>query len=108
MAEIQKAVDALKKENDSLLKKEKIIDQALRATETEIQEFQTQKQQKLNELDVIVTLHLHQIQFTERGALPADLGPALVFVNEGLLKLRNRIKELQQVRLFEKIRPASV
>ncbi|TPX71174.1 hypothetical protein SpCBS45565_g01378 [Spizellomyces sp. 'palustris'] len=96
LAEIQKAVEVLKKENDALIKKEKIIDMALRTTESEIQEFQTQKQQKLNELDVVVPLRLHQMQYLERNTLPTDLSPALVFVNEGLSKLRNRIKELQQ------------
>ncbi|KAI9094906.1 hypothetical protein DFS34DRAFT_227574 [Phlyctochytrium arcticum] len=96
--EIQKTVEVLKKENDALLKKEKTIDMALRTTETEIQEFQTQKQQKLNELSVTIPLRLHQMQYLDKGALPSDLSPALVFVNEGLLKLRNRIKELQQER----------
>lgn len=93
---LSKSSQALKKENDALIKKEKIIDLALKNTESEIQNFQTQKQQKLNELDVVVPLRLHQIQFLERNALPTNLAPALVFVNEGLVKLRSRIKELQQ------------
>ncbi|KAJ3023852.1 Cilia- and flagella-associated protein 44 [Thoreauomyces humboldtii] len=96
LTEIQKSVDVLKKENDALIKKEKIIDQGLRTTENEIQEFQTQKQQKLNELDVVIPLRLHQLQHLERGALPADLSGALVFMNQGLTRLRSRIKELQQ------------
>ena len=37
-----------------LIKKEKIIDKALKDTEVDIQAFQT-KQGKLNELDVLVT-----------------------------------------------------
>ncbi|KAJ3035172.1 Cilia- and flagella-associated protein 44, partial [Rhizophlyctis rosea] len=96
LGEIQKAIEALKKENDALIKKEKIIDMAFKNTEAEIQDFQTQKQQKLNELDVSVPLRLHQIQYLERNALPTNLSPSLVFVNDGLSKLRNRIKELQQ------------
>ncbi|KAI8915149.1 hypothetical protein DFJ77DRAFT_430281 [Powellomyces hirtus] len=96
LVEIQKTVDVLKKENDALIKKEKISDQALRTTENEIQEFQTQKQQKLNELDVVVPLRLHQLQYLEKQSLPADLSGALVFMNQGLAKLRRRIKELQQ------------
>jgi hypothetical protein len=91
----------LKKENDSLIKKEKIINQSLATAETEIQEFQSLKQQKLNELDVVVPLRLHQIQWVENRALPADLSPSLVFVNEGLQKLKNRIKELQQVKFHD-------
>ncbi|KAI9014667.1 hypothetical protein BC832DRAFT_164254 [Gaertneriomyces semiglobifer] len=96
LAEIQKAVEVLKKENDALIKKERVIDQSLKNTENEIQEFQTQKQRKLNELDVVVPLRLHQIQYLEKGLLPADLSQALVFVGEGLTKLKNRIRELQQ------------
>jgi hypothetical protein len=49
-------IQILKKENETLMKKEKVIDSALRNTETEIQEFQTQKQRKLNELDVVVSM----------------------------------------------------
>ncbi|KAI8930034.1 hypothetical protein BC831DRAFT_164480 [Entophlyctis helioformis] len=32
----------------------------------------------------------------ERNAMPVELSAALVFVNDGLIKLRNRIRELQQ------------
>ncbi|KAJ1559074.1 Cilia- and flagella-associated protein 44, partial [Nowakowskiella sp. JEL0078] len=96
IAEIQKAMETLKKENDALIKKEKIIDTGLKSTEADIQEFQTQKQQKLNELDVVVPLRIHQLQYLEKSSLPLDLSAALVFVNEGLFKLKSRIKELQQ------------
>ncbi|KAJ3347586.1 Cilia- and flagella-associated protein 44 [Entophlyctis luteolus] len=96
LIEIQKAIEGLKKENDALIKKEKVIDSALQNSESEIQEFQTQKQRKLNELDVLVPLRQHQIFFFENNAFPTSLGQALVFVNNGLHKLKNRIKELQQ------------
>ncbi|KAJ3417018.1 Cilia- and flagella-associated protein 44 [Chytridiales sp. JEL 0842] len=96
LSEIQKAIEA---KHDGLIKKEKVIDAALRTTEAEIQDFQTQKQQKLNELDVVVPLRLHQVENLERNALPKDLSQSLVFVNEGLHKLKNRIKELQQEKL---------
>ncbi|KAJ3223187.1 Cilia- and flagella-associated protein 44 [Clydaea vesicula] len=96
LSEIQKSIEALKKENESLIKKEKVIHVALKNTETEIQDFQTQKQKKLNELDVVVPLRLHQLYFLEKNALPADLSSALIFVEDGLRKLKNRIKELHQ------------
>ena len=59
LAEFQKALEALKKENDSLLKKDKAIDAAMVSTESDIQEFQNLKQRRLNEIDVVVTLKLH-------------------------------------------------
>ncbi|TPX37653.1 hypothetical protein SmJEL517_g00774 [Synchytrium microbalum] len=96
MAEIQKAIDALRKENEALMKKEKVIDQALKLAAKEIEDFQTQKQHKLNELDVIVPLALHQIMFGDKPAIPTDLSTALVFLKSGLTKLRNRVGEIEQ------------
>lgn len=96
ITDIQKAVEALKKESDALVKKEKVILQTLKATEGEIQDFQTQKQRKLNELRVLVPLRFHQIHFLDNNQVPKDMSPALVFGNHGLSALRNRIKELQQ------------
>ncbi|KAI8897709.1 WD40-repeat-containing domain protein, partial [Globomyces pollinis-pini] len=96
LGEVQKAVEALKKENDSLLKKEKIIGVALKNAEAEIQEFQTLKQRKLNELDVLVPLQFSQVQHLENDQIPKDLNSSLVFFNEGLVQLKRRIKEIQQ------------
>ena len=79
-----------------MVKKEKIILQTLKTTEGEIQDFQTQKQRKLNELHVVVPLRFNQIHYLESNAVPKDLTSALVFVNGGLTQLRDRIKELQQ------------
>ena len=58
LAEFQKAADTLKKDQEALMKKEKIIDQALKQTDDEIQQFQTFKQQKLNEIQVIGSYHV--------------------------------------------------
>lgn len=99
LMEIQKAIEALRKENESLIKKEKVIHVSLKNTEASIEDFQTQKQQKLNELDVIVPLRLHQLQYLENNALPADLSSALVFVEDGLRVLKGRIKELHEEKI---------
>ncbi|KAJ3351821.1 Cilia- and flagella-associated protein 44, partial [Kappamyces sp. JEL0680] len=96
LIEVQKTVELLKKENDSLIKKEKIIDAAMKNAESEIEDFQTQKQRKLNELDVIVPLRFSQIQHLVDNKVPADLGTSLVFYNEGLAQLKRRIRELHQ------------
>jgi hypothetical protein len=96
LSDIQKIVEVMKKEHESLIKKEKSIDTGLAAADKEIQEFQTQKQQKLNELDVVVSLRLHQLQYLDDNALPKNSSQALVFTDEGLEKLRTRIRELQQ------------
>lgn len=58
--------------------------------------FQREKQQKLNELDVVVVLRLHQIQYMLNGSLPQDLSQCLVFNSPGLVRLQHRIKELEK------------
>ncbi|KAL1522827.1 hypothetical protein AB1Y20_017796 [Prymnesium parvum] len=94
--EFQKGVEQLKKENDTLIKKEKVIDKALKDTEADIQAFQTDKQRKLNELHVVVTLQMSQVRhITESGKLPSDLATSLVFPSAELSRLSGRIKELK-------------
>ena len=77
-----------------LIKKEKAIDKALKDTEVDIQAFQTEKQGRLNELHVVVTLQMSQIRHVEEGKLPADLSHDLVFPASELDQLRGRIKQL--------------
>jgi hypothetical protein len=79
------------------LKKEKIIDSALRACDTEIQEYQNLKQQKLNELMICVPIHPRQIFLVEDGHVPNDLSEAIVFEQTQLERLKNRISELHHV-----------
>ena len=64
-----------------------------------------EKQQKLNELDVVVTIKLHQIQYIINNLLPQDLSICLVFISSDQQRLQKRIKELElekaeQKRLF--------
>lgn len=95
-SEFQKSIEVLKKENDTHIKKEKTIDKALKDTESDIQAFQTEKQRKLNELDVVVTLKMSQVQCLQENKLPNDVSDCLVFTNAELKQLKDRIKELQQ------------
>ena len=126
--DFQKAVEALKKENEvsdaasahrrspprpskdpphppvpphpphqMLVKKEKGIDRLLKETETEIQKFQNTKQRALNELKVVVTLQMRQVQhLTPEGKLPKDTSESVVFAASDLQKLRGRIKALKE------------
>ena len=68
----------------------------MKNAESEIEDFQTQKQRKLNELDVIVPLRFTQLQYLVDERVPQDLSASLVFFNEGLSQLKRRIKELHQ------------
>ncbi|KAM6977661.1 cilia- and flagella-associated protein 44 [Aplochiton taeniatus] len=95
LVEEKKIADSLKKECDSLVKKEKGVHSALKAAEGELELFNREKQQKLNELDVVVPLRLHQIEFVSGGKVPPCLDPALVLNKASLGALQERIKELQ-------------
>jgi hypothetical protein len=81
---------------DSMAKKDKVIDAALKSAENEIQQFQTEKQQKLNELEVVLTLRLHQIQCLVNGQIPDSVVDCLVFESVGLKKLDQRVEQLVQ------------
>ena len=63
---------------------------------------QLEKQRKLNELDIVVLLHLHQMEHVVNGALPRDLSPCLTFEAPALVKLRCRIKELEREHIAQK------
>jgi hypothetical protein len=89
----------LRKEYEQLLKKGRSIQNALNQAQQEIQQFHTQKQQKLNEMDVWIPLRPSQVEYIQNSCVPNDLSPALVFVTKGLESLRGRITELQQEKL---------
>ncbi|XP_070551975.1 cilia- and flagella-associated protein 44-like isoform X2 [Ptychodera flava] len=95
MAEEKKVHDGLKKEVDTLQKKAKIIDSSLRTAEADLEAFQLEKQQKLNELHVVVALKLHQIEYMVNGVVPQDLQHCLVFTCAGMVRLQRRIRELK-------------
>ena len=67
-------------------------------------QIKKEKQKKINNLDIIVTLRFDQIQFIEKGYLPNDLSDALVFDSKNLVRLQERIKELQAEKVNEKKR----
>ncbi|XP_035267854.1 cilia- and flagella-associated protein 44 [Anguilla anguilla] len=94
IAEEKKSCDALRKECDALAKKEKIVQSSLKAAEGDLELFDREKQQKLNELDVVVPLRLHQVEFLNNGVLPSDLSDSLVLNTKTLLSLQDRIRQL--------------
>ncbi|XP_060551905.1 LOW QUALITY PROTEIN: cilia- and flagella-associated protein 44-like [Ruditapes philippinarum] len=102
LVEEKKTNDTLKKELDSFHKKSKVIDNGLKTAQQDLEAFQLEKQQKLNELDVVVSLKLHQIQYMINGILPQDLGQTLVFESNGVTRLQLRIKELEHEKHSQK------
>ncbi|XP_063486095.1 cilia- and flagella-associated protein 44 isoform X3 [Symphalangus syndactylus] len=96
LVEEKKIVDNLKKEYDTLSKKVKIVATNLNAAEEALEAYQREKQQRLNELLVVIPLKLHQIEYVVFGEIPSDLSGTLVFSNHALRRLQERIRELQE------------
>ncbi|XP_040915396.1 cilia- and flagella-associated protein 44 [Toxotes jaculatrix] len=94
LVEEKKSAEALKKECDTLVKKEKMVKSSWNAVEDDLELVNREKQQKMNELDVVVPLRLHQIEFGN-GSLPSDLSSALVLDKMEVNRLQERIKQLK-------------
>ncbi|XP_038658265.1 cilia- and flagella-associated protein 44 [Scyliorhinus canicula] len=95
LAEEKKSVELLKKEYDMIAKKVKLIEGTVKSAKKDLEVLQREKQQKLNELYVVVPLKLHQVEYIVNGDMPNDLVLGLIFTNPALMLLQKRIKELQ-------------
>eukprot|EP00798_Chlamydomonas_sp_ICE-L_P007462 gene7462-603_t len=96
ISEFQKATEALRKEKETHAKKQRLVEQTLATIQQDITEFQKEKQGRLNQIDVVVNLRMHQIEYLVDGRLPEDLSQGLVFSNVELQRLKRRIDELEQ------------
>lgn len=100
LADIKVAVQDLSKDHKNLLNEERNIDKKQKQTDAEIQQFQTDKQRKLNQVPIVFALRLSQVQCLDSGypvtKLPSELDQHVVFTNEGLKRLMSRITELHQ------------
>ncbi|KAI4548407.1 hypothetical protein MG293_000737 [Ovis ammon polii] len=96
LVEEKKMIDNLKKEHDTLSKKVKIVATNLNAAEEALEAYQREKQQRLNELLVVIPLKLHQIEYVLYGEIPSDLSGSLVFSNRSLGRLQERIVQLHE------------
>ncbi|XP_072116973.1 cilia- and flagella-associated protein 44 isoform X3 [Mobula birostris] len=113
IAEEKKTQESIKKEYDLIAKKVKAIDGTVKSAKRDLEVLQREKQQKLNELYVVVPLKLHQIEYVVNGDMPNDLVSGLVFTSVALTSLQNRIKELhvertEQRELYKRARQKHV
>ena len=105
MIEEKKILDSMKKERDSLLKKAKTMEAHVKTAMQELQAFQLKKQQRLNELDAVVVLKLHQILHYQTGGEPPNsVSQCLVFPASARVHLAHRIGELVLEKQQEKKR----
>ncbi|XP_077352722.1 cilia- and flagella-associated protein 44-like [Festucalex cinctus] len=109
LAEEKKNAEQLEKECDTLVKKMKSVKISLKAAEDDLEEVNREKQQKMNQLDVVVPLRLHQIEIDISRQEPSDLSSALVVTRMELQRLQERVKELaveknQQTEVYRQAR----
>ncbi|XP_061887395.1 cilia- and flagella-associated protein 44-like [Entelurus aequoreus] len=95
LAEEKKRADVLERECDTLIKKLKLVQNSRKAAEENLEKVNREKQQKMNQLDVVVPLRLHQIEFDINGPLPLDLSRALVLNRKELQHLQERVVQLE-------------
>nr|CUU00406.1 hypothetical transcript [Hymenolepis microstoma] len=96
IVEQKRLLETIKKENEILAKKAKTAQQNLQQATIELQEFQLEKQRKLNVIERMVNLRLDQINYFLNGSLPSDFDQVLVFRNDSAEQLRNRIQSLDE------------
>ena len=103
LAEEKKMLDMQRKEHDSMNKKARSMESQVKTALQELQAFQLKKQQRLNELDQVVVLGLHQVlHFVGEGEPPTSTAPCLVFSATALNRLGLRIGELGHEKQQEK------
>ncbi|NXA93872.1 CFA44 protein, partial [Melanocharis versteri] len=102
LAEEKKVAADLKKEHNALAIKAKEVETSLDTTNRELEAFQWEKLQRLNELYVVVPLRLHQVQCLVDGEMPRDFSQALVFTNQSLQYLQKRIVDLRNEKIMQR------
>ena len=93
--DLDKEIDAMKKELDGVKKKEKAANTAVEKLEVDLENYRLEKQRRLyNDVDVTVMLRSRQLEYLHEGKLPTTLDNGLVFSRETRNSLRRRIDEL--------------
>ncbi|OXB83351.1 UNVERIFIED_CONTAM: hypothetical protein H355_001788 [Colinus virginianus] len=98
----KKVAAKLRKEYNVLFGKAKSVESSLNAAEKELDIFQWKKQQKLNDLYVVVPLKLHQVEYFFNREVPKDFSQALVFTNQSLEYLQKRIVDLHHEKITQR------
>ena len=61
IGEFQKTTEVLRKEKEQYAKKQRLVEQGLAAINSDIMEFQKEKQGRLNQIEVVINLRMHQV-----------------------------------------------
>lgn len=105
IADEKKSLDSMRKELESMKKKAKTMETHVKSALSDLQAFQLKKQQRLNELDQVAVLALHQLLYHQpNGEPPSSIASCLVFPASSLFHLGQRIGELTTEKQQEKKR----
>ncbi|KAJ7407886.1 cilia- and flagella-associated protein 44 isoform X1 [Pitangus sulphuratus] len=102
LAEEKKIAADLRKKYIALAEKEKEVETSLDTTKRDLEIFQWEKLQRLNELYVAVPLKLHQVQCLVDGEMPSDFSQALVFTSQSLEYLQKRVVDLRNEKIMQR------
>ncbi|NWH66029.1 CFA44 protein, partial [Geococcyx californianus] len=102
LTEEKKVAANLRKKYSALVKKAKEVETNLNTTDRELESFQWEKQQRLNELYVAVPLKLHQVEYLVDGEMPSDFSQALVFTKQSLEYLQKRVVDLRNEKIMQR------
>ncbi|NWR85983.1 CFA44 protein, partial [Furnarius figulus] len=102
LAKEKKIVAELKRQYNALAEEEKEVETSLVTTKRDLEIFQWEKLQRLNELYAAVPLKLHQVQCLVDGEMPSDFSQALVFTNQSLQYLQKRIVDLRNEKVMQR------
>ncbi|KAM6141028.1 LOW QUALITY PROTEIN: cilia- and flagella-associated protein 44 [Pterocles gutturalis] len=102
LTEEKKAAASLRKKYNALAKKAEVVETSLDTADRELETFQWEKQQKMNDLYVVVPLKLHQVEYLVNGEMPSDFSQALVFTNQSLEYLQKRIVDLHNEKIMQR------
>ena len=95
--EDKKSLDLLKKDSENSVKKAKVMDSAVKNAKSDLENFQLEKQHRLNELEVLVLLRISQILIAKPNSdPPGNLKNALVFSDRNLNRLNLRAGEIRE------------
>ena len=101
MQDTKKMADTLRKDNDSLNKKVKMLQNQLQQSLHDLELFQVEKQGKLNEIWVVVPLEMNQLDFQDvSNPEQIPLKSGLVVPSPTIERLNARIDELMVERLL--------
>ncbi|NWU05756.1 CFA44 protein, partial [Cephalopterus ornatus] len=102
LAEEKRIAADLRKKYNALAEKAKEVETSLDTTKSDLEIFQWEKLQRLNELYVVVPLKLHQVQCLVDGEMPSDFSQALVFTNKSLEYLQKRVVDLRNEKITQR------